>query len=99
MLRKTFTLIILVLIISTTFIKNYTKKLDEKIFSVKENINYLNGVKELVKLEHDYLSSPEKLLELSNLYFDLELKYTSRENLRIISNVNEIDLGNFNQNE
>ncbi len=99
MLRKTFTLIILVLIISTTFIKNYTKKLDEKIFSVKENINYLNGVKELVKLEHDYLSSPEKLLELSNLYFDLELKYTSRENLKIISNVNEIDLENFNQNE
>ena len=39
MLRKTFTLIILVLIISTTFIKNFTKKLDEKIFSVKENIN------------------------------------------------------------
>ena len=99
MLRKIFTLIILILIISTTFIKNYTKKLDEKIFSVKENINYLNGVKELVKLEHDYLSSPEKLLELSNLYFDLELKYTSRENLKIISNVNEIDLENFNQNE
>ncbi len=99
MLRKIFTLIILLLIISTTFIKNYTKKLDEKIFSVKENINYLNGVKELVKLEYDYLSSPEKLLELSNLYFDLELKYTSRENLKIISNVNEIDLENFNQNE
>ena len=99
MLRKIFTLIILILIISTTFIKNYTKKLDEKIFSVKENINYLNGVKELVKLEHDYLSSPEKLLELSNLYFDFELKYTSRENLKIISNVNEIDLENFNQNE
>ena len=52
-----------------------------------------------MKLEHDYLSSPEKLLELSNLYFDLELKYTSRENLKIISNVNEIDLENFNQNE
>ena len=58
---------------TNTFIDLKYGKLDEKIFSVKENINYLNGVKELGKLEHDYLSSPEKLLELSNLYFDLEL--------------------------
>tara|TARA_B100000674_G_C37368382_1_gene701883 strand:- start:188 stop:484 length:297 start_codon:yes stop_codon:yes gene_type:complete len=98
-MRKIFIFIIIILIISTTFIKNYTKKLDDKIFSVKENINYLNGVKELVKLEHNYLSSPEKLLELSNLYFDLKLKHTSRENLIIISNINEIDLESFNQNE
>ena len=67
MLRKVLILIILILIISTTFIKNHTKKLDEEIFSVKENINYLNSVKELVQLEHDYLSSPEKLIELNNL--------------------------------
>ena len=98
-MRKIFIFIFIILIISTTFIKNYTKKLDDKIFSVKENINYLNGVKELVKLEHNYLSSPEKLLELSNLYFDLKLKHTSRENLIIISNINEIDLESFNQNE
>ena len=66
MLRKLLILTILTLIISTTFIKNHTKKLDEEIFSVKENINYLNSVKELVQLEHDYLGSPEKLLELNN---------------------------------
>ena len=42
MLKKIFILIILTLIISTTFIKNHTKKLDEEIFSIKENINYLN---------------------------------------------------------
>jgi len=63
-LRKLFILTILALIISTTIIKNYTKKLDEEIFSVKENIDYLNSVKELVQLEHNYLTSPDKLLEL-----------------------------------
>ena len=94
MLRKLLILTILILIISTTFIKNHTKKLDEEIFSVQENINYLNSVKELVQLEHDYLSSPEKLLELNNLYFDSELGFSSKENIRLIENINEINLKN-----
>ena len=99
MLKKLFILTILLLIISTTFIKNHTKKLDEEIFSVKENINYLNSLKELVKLEHDYLSSPEKLLELNYLYFDDELKHSSRDNIKIISNLNQINSESINQNE
>ena len=99
MLRKLLVLTILLLIISTTFIKNHTKKLDDEIFSIKENINYLNSVKELVKLEHDYLSSPEKLLELNNLYFDIGLSYSSKENIKVIENINEIDLKNLNKNE
>ena len=37
--------------------------------SFKENINYLNSIKELVQLEHEYLSSPAKLSELNKLYF------------------------------
>tara|TARA_B100000579_G_scaffold40931_1_gene28571 strand:+ start:488 stop:790 length:303 start_codon:yes stop_codon:yes gene_type:complete len=99
MLRKIFVLIILGLIISTTFIKNYTKKLDEEIFAVKENINYLNSVKELVQLEHGYLSSPEKLIELNNLYFDSELSSSPRKNIKVINNINQINLENPGQNE
>ena len=99
MLRKIFILVIVVLIISTTFIKNHTKKIDEKIFSVKENIDYLNSVKELVQLEHDYLSSPEKLIKFNNLYFDNELRYTPKENIQIINNANEISFGKQKQNE
>ena len=68
MLKKLFIFTIISLIISTTLIKNYTKKLDEQIFSLKENINYLDNVKELVQLENDYLSSPEKLLELQFIF-------------------------------
>ena len=99
MLRKLFILTILALIISTTLIKNHTKKLDEKIFSVKENINYLKSVKELVQLEHDYLSSPEKLLEFNNLYFDNEFIYSPRENIKVINNIGQINFKNLKQND
>ena len=96
MLRKLLILTILVLIVSTTIIKNHTKKLDDEIFSVKENIDYLNSVKGLVQLEHDYLSSPEKLMELNYLYFDNELLFISQKNLKIINNINQIKFKSSN---
>tara|TARA_B100001121_G_C18680189_1_gene618180 strand:+ start:939 stop:1241 length:303 start_codon:yes stop_codon:yes gene_type:complete len=99
MLRKIFIITILSLIISTTLIKNHTKKLDEEIFETKENINYLNSMKELIQLEHDYLSSPEKLIKLNSLYFDDQLNFTSIENIQIINSINQLDLNNFVQNE
>tara|TARA_Y100000590_G_scaffold436548_1_gene557216 strand:- start:2010 stop:2309 length:300 start_codon:yes stop_codon:yes gene_type:complete len=99
MLRKIFSLIILTLIILTTFTKNYTKKLDEQIFITKENINYLNSVKELVQLEHDYLSSPEKLIEYGNLYFDYDLKYTPRPNIKIINDIAKIKFKNLDNDK
>ena len=99
MLRKIFIITILSLIISTTLIKNHTKKLDEEIFETKENINYLNSMKELIQLEHDYLSSPEKLIKLNSLYFDDQLKFTLIENIKIINSINQLDLNNFIQNE
>ena len=99
MLRKIFIITILSLIISTTLIKNHTKKLDEEVFETKENINYLNSMKELIQLEHDYLSSPEKLIKLNSLYFDDQLNFTSIENIQIINSINQLDLNNFVQNE
>ena len=99
MLKKIFILSIFILIISTTLIKNHTKNLDEQIFSIKENINYLNSVQELVQLEHDYLSSPETLLELKNLYFEDDLKYTPRNRIEIIDNFNQIIFEKKVQNE
>ena len=99
MLKKLFIVTILILIISTTFIKNYTKKLDEEIFSVNENINYLNSVKELVQLEHDYLSSPERLLKFNDLYFDNELVSSKRKNIKVINNINQIESKTLDQNE
>ena len=99
MLRKIFVITIILLIISTTFIKNHTKKLDEQIFSLKENINYLNGVKELVQLEHNYLSSPEKLLKHKKLYFEDDFTFTPRDKIIIVNNVEKINLTDLEKNE
>tara|TARA_B100000676_G_scaffold311835_1_gene383311 strand:- start:48 stop:314 length:267 start_codon:yes stop_codon:yes gene_type:complete len=87
------------LIVSTTLTKNYTKKLDDEIFSVKENISYLKNIKELVQLEHDYLSSPERLLEFNKLYFDNELKYTSYEKIKVVSDIDELRSKIMDKNE
>ena len=99
MLRKFFVFVILTLILSTTFIKNHTKKLDEEIFSIRESMNYLNNVKELVQLEYEYLSSPDKLLKLMDLYLENDLEITSVENIKIISIIDQINSKNFNINE
>ena len=74
------------LIVITSFIKNSTKKIDEELFSLKENILNLNLELDNVKLEFDYLSSSEKLLSYQNLYF---------ENKLILKNINEIEIIDF----
>ena len=99
MIRNFTLLLILMLIVSTTLTKNYTKNLDDEIFSVKENISYLKNIKELVQLEHDYLSSPERLLEFNKLYFDNELKYTSYEKIKVVSDIDELRSKIMDKNE
>jgi cell division protein FtsL len=74
------------LIVITSFIKNSTKKIDEELFSLKENILNLNLELDNVKLEFDYLSSSEKLLNYQNLYF---------ENKLTLKNINEIEIIDF----
>ena len=52
MIKKIFIFIpIIILIISTTFIKNSTKQLDKKIFETQENIRALEDIYELVLLD------------------------------------------------
>ena len=84
----TFT-IIFILILGTSLIKNSTKVLDEQIYSVKENILFLESRYKDSKLEFDYLSSSEKLLEYQKLYFEnLLVKKSLKDlkNLKIIDN-------------
>ena len=72
------------LIVITSFIKNSTKKIDEELFSLKENILNLNLELDNVKLEFDYLSSSEKLLSYQNLYFENKLTQKSITEIEII---------------
>ena len=64
---------ILFLILFTAFIKNSTKKIEDEVFVLQENIRVLKKEYENSKLEFDYLSSAEKLIEYQNLYFENEL--------------------------
>ena len=72
---KKFSLVTLIvlLIFFTAIVKNSTKRIDDQIFTKKESLRSLSNELENIKLEHDYLSSTEKLIDLQNLYFDDEL--------------------------
>ena len=61
------------LILTTTIVKNSTKKFEDETFLIKENIRSLIKDYEKSKLEFDYLSSAEKLIEYQQLYFENKL--------------------------
>ena len=84
---KKFSLITLIifLVLLTALTKNSTKRIDDKIFTINENIRELKKDFENNKLEHDYLSSAEKLLEFQELYFDDELVKKDIRNIKIIN--------------
>ena len=83
---KKFSVIFLIvfLILSTALIKNSTKRTDDEIFTIKENIRVLKKDFENIKLEHEFLSSTEKLIEFQNLYFDDELVKKDINEIKII---------------
>jgi len=86
-----FVFIILGLIIFTTLIKNSSKEIDKEIFKLEEDISILKNELEMLKLEHDYLTSPKKLTELQKLYFEEELiNYDLSKFGEIIINENEL---------
>jgi len=82
------------LIVITSFIKNSTKKIDEELFSLKENISDLNLELDNVKLEFDYLSSADKLINYQNLYFENMLTQKSINEIKIIDFTKEKILTN-----
>ena len=90
-------LLIVSLILSTALIKNSTKRVDDDIFILKENIRSLKKDFENIVLENNYLSSSEKLLEFQNLYFDKELVKTDIQKIKKINrNLDEIEISQFN---
>jgi len=64
---------ILILILVTSIIKNSTKEIEDKIFTINENIRSLKPERSDTMLEYNYLSSPEKLIEHQSQYFENDL--------------------------
>lgn len=65
--------LILILILITSLVKNSTKQIEDKIFTINENIRSLKVKSGDVTLEYNYLSSPEKLIEYQSQYFENDL--------------------------
>ena len=84
MRKSTVFFLLLILIVSTSLIKNSTKDLDDQIYSIKENILFLENRFNDSKLEFDYLSSSEKLLEYQKLYFENLLIKKSLKELKTL---------------
>tara|TARA_Y100001970_G_scaffold29227_1_gene36083 strand:+ start:3280 stop:3552 length:273 start_codon:yes stop_codon:yes gene_type:complete len=62
------------LIITTSIIKNSTRELETKIFNSKEKIKILTNKRDMVLLQNNYLSSPQRLFELKKEFFGEKLE-------------------------
>ena len=80
---------IIFLILATTLTKNSTKKLDNEIFQLKENIRVLEDRYELTLLDYSILTSPKKLIEYQQFYFEDKLVQKKIENLSKIEFLND----------
>ena len=72
-MKKVVLVIIFVLILFTSLVKNSTKEIEDKIFMVNENIRPLKSELGDVLLEYNYLSSPDKLIQYQTQYFEKDL--------------------------
>ena len=80
---------IIFLIILTTVTKNSTKKLENQIFIVQENISFLKDQYEMVLLDHNYLTSPQKLMEYQSKYFEKDLVPMDVSKIKEIKEIND----------
>ena len=61
------------LIIVTSITKNSTRELETEIFNSEEKIKILVDKKEMVMLQNNYLSSPQRLFDLKKKFFENDL--------------------------
>jgi hypothetical protein len=94
-MKKIAFLIIFILILATSLVKNSTKEIEDKIFVLNENIRSLKIEFSDEMLEYNFLSSPEKLIQYQSQYFEKGLikiditkikKITEKNNLIKINN-------------
>ena len=95
-MKKIVFAIIFILILTTSFVKNSTKELEDKIFMVNENIRPLKSELGDVLLEYNYLSSPDKLTQYQTQYFEKNLiKIDITQIKKLTEKNNHIDVSDF----
>ncbi len=88
---------IFLLIFSTAIIKNSTKKIEDKIFVVEESLRTFENELGNTRLEFEYLSSIEKLLDYQSKYFEKDLIQKDINSIKIlIKKPNDLFIGDLN---
>ena len=88
---------IFLLIFSTAIIKNSTKKIEDEIFAVKESLRVFENELSDTRLEFEYLSSTEKLLEYQSKYFEKDLVQKDINSIKtLIKKSNDLFISDIN---
>ena len=97
MKKLTIIIFIFSLIFSTALIKNSTKKIEDEIFAVNESLkNYENELDD-TRLEFEYLSSTEKLLQYQSQFFEKDLNQRNINKIKTITKkLNNLSIDNSN---
>ena len=86
-MKKYFAIFMIIfLILFTALIKNSTKRIDDEIFIVKENMRFLRKEINDLKLEYTYLSSGKKLMDFKVRFFDEDLSVKRKNEIKILQN-------------
>jgi len=100
-MKKYLIVITIIFLVSfTALIKNASKNLENKIYNKKENIIVLERKYDLVLLENNYLSSPQKLFSYSqniNKEDYLPIDITNLNKIYFLKN--KIEINKFIKNE
>jgi len=100
-MKKYLIVITIIFLVSfTALIKNSSKNLENKIYNKKENIIVLERKYDLVLLENNYLSSPQKLFSYSqniNKEDYLPIDITNLNKIYFLKN--KIEINKFIKNE
>ena len=95
-MKKVVFVIIFVLILFTSLVKNSTKEIEDKIFMVNENIRPLKSELGDMLLEYNYLSSPDKLTQYQTQYFEKNLiKIDIMKIKKLTEENNHINMSDF----
>ena len=65
---------ILILIVLTSLIKSSTRELESQIYTLEEDVKTLSDKKDLILLENNFLSSPDRLFYLKKILFGAKKK-------------------------
>ena len=95
-MKKAIFATVVILILATSLVKNSTKEIEDKIFMVNENIRPLKSEFGDMLLEYNYLSSPDKLTQYQNQYFEKNLIKIDIIKIKKLAKINsQIKVGDF----